>query len=138
MSEWTFRDYQRPSTDNAGHAILVNEILVWTQRLPKKAQAKIDARILLLQAWPPPWPLAYISAYVGYPDIYELRIKNNGVEYRPLGCYGPGHRVFTLLIGSIEKGGHIPAGDLASAVSRRNAVLAGWNTCEHEFTKTTT
>jgi len=52
----------------------------------------------------------YVSAYKGYPGIEELIIKSGGVQYRPVGCYGLGHRVFTLLIGAIEKNGKIPEG----------------------------
>jgi hypothetical protein len=136
MPVWTFRDYQRPSTDQ-GNPVLVNEILLWTLGLPAAAQAKIDMIILTLSAWPPPWPLQYVSAYNGYPGIYELIIKSGGVQYRPLGCYGLGNRIFTLLIGAIEKGGKIPKGILDTAVDRRNRVLyQGWPTCEHEFTNT--
>jgi len=135
MTEWMFRDYLRPATTDE-ESIVLNEILLWTLGLPQKAQAKIDTIILTLQAWPPPWPLQYVSAYRGYPDLYELRIKSGGVQYRPLGCYGPGNRVFTLLIGAIEKGGKIPRGDLESAVDRRTRVFKGWPTCEHEFAST--
>jgi hypothetical protein len=136
MAEWTFRDYQRPSTQGAEEKpILVNEILAWTLGQPKAAQAKIDTMILTLQAWPPPWPPTFISAYNGYPGILELIIKSGGVQYRPLGCYGLGSRVFTLLIGAIEKGGKIPKGILDSADGRRDSLLQkGWPTCEHEFT----
>jgi hypothetical protein len=132
MSEWTFRDYQRPSTDGTKR-ILVNEILAWTSGLPKRAQARIDTMIITLQAFPV-IPPQYISD-CGYKDIWEIRAGSGGVEYRPLGCYGPGRRVFTLLIGTIEKDGKIPAGDGASAVHRRKRVIEeGWPTCEHEFT----
>ena len=131
MSEWKFRDYQRPVAN--GHEVLVNEILEWTRAQPKKAQAKIDAIVLSLQGFPV-WPAQYVSALKGCPDILELRIKSGGVQYRPLGCYGPGAREFTLLVGTIEKGGAIPKGDCDKAVTRRKRVLSeGWPTCEHEF-----
>jgi Phage derived protein Gp49-like (DUF891) len=131
MPEWTFRDYQRP-TALPGNPL--NEILLWTLGLPVKAQAKIDAVILSLQGFRV-WPPQYVSD-CGYEGIWELRIVSGGVQYRPLGCYGPGPRVFTLLIGTIEKGGKIPYGDGESAVQRRERVLKGWPTCEHEFTDT--
>jgi hypothetical protein len=136
MPEWEFRDYLRPARKNE-EEIQVNEILLWTIGLPAKAQAKLDTIILLLRAWPPPWPLQYVSAYRGYPDIYELRVGSGGVQYRPLGCYGPESRTFTLLVGTVEKGGRIPRGALDTAVERRNRVLEGWPTCEHEFAKPT-
>lgn len=131
MGEWTFRDYQRPSSDG-DESVLLNDILSWTLGLPKKAQAKIDAVIITLQSYPV-WPAQYVSG-IGRPGILELRCGCSGVQYRPLGCYGPAHREFTVLIGTIEKGGRIPTGDLDSAELRRHAVLfQGWPTCEHEF-----
>jgi hypothetical protein len=134
MPEWTFRDYQRPS-EEGGKSILVNEILEWTLGLPQKAQAKVDMIVLTLQGWTGVWPPQYVSA-CGFDDILELRVKSGNVQYRPLGFHGPGQRVFTLVIGTIEKGGKIPAGDGASAIQRRNRVLKeGWPTCEHEFAK---
>jgi hypothetical protein len=134
MAEWIFRDYQRPSTLGE-EQVLVNEILLWTLGLPAKAQAKLDVIILSLRAYAV-WPPQYVSAYSGYPDIFELRVSSGGVQYRPLGCYGPGKRVFTLLIGTTEKGGKIRKGDLDSAADRRNRVFEGWPTCEHEFANT--
>jgi len=130
MSEWTFFDYQRPSTED-DDPILVNEILEWTLGLPPKAQAKIDMMILTLRGWPV-WPPQYVSD-CGFKDILELRIKSGGVQYRPLGCYGAQRRVFILLIGAVEKGGKIPTGAGTSAIKRRKRVLEGWPTCEHEF-----
>jgi hypothetical protein len=133
MAEWTFRDYQRPSTED-DESILVNEILAWTLGLPQEAQAKIDMIILTLQG-SPVWPPQYVSD-CGFKDILELRVKSGGVQYRPLGCYGAQRKVFILLIGAIEKGGKIPNGDGKSAMERRRRVLdEGWPTCEHEFAK---
>lgn len=130
MPAWKFRDYQRPTADGP-----VNEILQWTLALPPDAQAKIDMIVLLLQnMWP--WPPQYVSEF-GCPGILELRCGASGVQYRPLGCYGPGNRTFTLLVGSIEKGGKIPKGDCQSAIERRKRVLLrNWPTCDHEFSQT--
>jgi hypothetical protein len=133
MGEWNLRDYLRPSGSD-GETIFVNEILEWTLKQPKKAQAKIDIIILSLQAWNV-WPPHYVSALTGCPGILELRIKSFGVEYRPLGCYGPRPRDFTLLIGAIEKGGKLPSGTCQAATERKNLVLRGWPTREHEFTQ---
>jgi len=135
MPEWNFFDYQRPSTNGGGKSILINEILTWTQSLPKKAQAKIDTLILTLSG-SPIWPPQYISD-CGFPDIWEIRAGNSGVQYRPLGFYGPKSKEFTLVIGTIEKGGKIPKGDGNTAVERRKRVLGGWSTCTHEFANAT-
>lgn len=54
--------------------------------------------------------------------------------YRPLGCYGRAEKEFTLLIGSIEKGGKLPKGDCETAVERRKIILTDrGRTCEHDF-----
>lgn len=93
---WRFLDYINARSEN--------EIRDWLISLPKKAQAKIDRMILVLQAYEGSWPPQYVSALKGYEGIYELRVVASGVQYRPLGFFGPGDREFTLLIGAVEKG----------------------------------
>lgn len=117
MSIWTFSDY----LSERG----TNEIYAWlnSRDVPKGAKAKINARIISLQGFPI-FPEQYFSAYKGWDDIYELRITFSGVQYRPLGCYGPGgRRQFTLLVGGIEKG-KIPKRLLEIADERRKIVHA--------------
>jgi hypothetical protein len=126
VSEWEFRDYL--------DGRMRNVIREWIDTLPIAAQAKVDAMIILLQASPIwPWPQQYFSALRGYKNIYEIRAGSCGVQYRPLGCYGPGRSEFSILIGSIEKGGKLPKGDCETAVRRREIVLSDrGRTCEHE------
>jgi hypothetical protein len=125
MPEWIFRDYLTASG--------TNEIKGWIDSLPKSAQAKIDYILLVLwgsKSWPP----QYVSALVRWDDVYEIRVGSSGVQYRPLGCYGPARREFTLLIGAIEKGGKLPRPALEAAVQRRSIILADrGRTCEHRF-----
>jgi hypothetical protein len=132
ISEWQFRDF----LDGRG----TNVIRAWTVALPPVAQAKLDMIILVLQAaniWP--WPAQYISTLRGYEGILELRVGSSGVQYRPLGCYGPGRREFTILIGSVEKGGRLPKSDCGTAVERRKVILEDrGRTCEHDFGQGTT
>jgi len=111
---WTFYNYMDADGDNA--------IIAWLHELPIKAQAKIDGRLLVMlgmRLWPDGW----ISSLEGYDDIYEIRITCANIQYRPLGCYGPAQREFTLLVGAIEKGGRIPRGTLQSALTRRQIIL---------------
>ena len=84
------------------------------------AKAKINARILALQGFPI-FPEQYISAYTGWPGLLELRIVSGGVQYRPLGYYGPGRGQFSILVGGIEKG-KIPIQLLEVADERRKVV----------------
>jgi hypothetical protein len=125
IREWTIRDYLDARGKNVVHE--------WIISLPFAAQAKIDSILLILQARKV-WPPQYVSALRGYDQIQEIRVVSGGVQYRPLGCYGPERRDFTLLIGSIEKGDKLPKGDCQTAVERRKAILSGrGRTCEHDF-----
>jgi hypothetical protein len=128
MPEWTIRDYLT--------ARGTNEIRAWIASLPDSAQAKIDYILLLLRG-SRNWPPQYVSALVRWDDIYEIRAGSRGVQYRPLGCYGPDRREFTLLIGAIEKGGKLPRPALEAAVQRRRIIMADKErTCEHRFRQT--
>lgn len=125
-NEWAFRDF----LDGRG----LNVIRVWVGSLPPAAQAKIDTIIMLLQVQKI-WPPQYVSALRGYAGIYELRAGSSGVQYRPLGCYGPGRKEFTILIGTVEKGGKLPKDDCKTAVERKKIILRdSGRTCEHDFT----
>jgi hypothetical protein len=89
---------------------------------------------LILRAWEGTWPPQYVSALRGYPHINEIRVTSSGVQYRPLGCYGPDRTEFTILVGSVEKGGKLPKGDCETAEERRRLILADrTRTCEHDF-----
>jgi len=125
MSCWIFRDYLNVRGEN--------EVLRWTNSLPQKAQAKIDTIILLLRGFEV-WPEQYVSAVRGCPGIFELKVKWGGIQYRPLGFYGPGRREFTLLLGAIEKGGKLPPNACDTASQRKRIVLRDrGRSREHEF-----
>ena len=123
-SEWAFRDF----LDGRG----INVVRAWIQTLPPAAQAKIDTITLLLQVQKV-WPPQYVSALRGYEGIYELRANSCGVQYRPLGCHGPDRKEFTILIGSVEKGGKLSKDDCETAVERRKLISERGRTCEHDF-----
>jgi Gp49-like protein DUF891 len=110
---WTFYDF----LDVRG----INLVRLWLDGLPKKVQAKIDVRILFMQAqliWPDGW----VSALNGWPDILEVRIGSFGAAYRPLGFYGPGQKEFTIVLGTVEKG-KLPKRVLEAADERRRIVI---------------
>ena len=124
-SEWAFRDFLN------GRGL--NVVREWIVTLPPAAQAKIDTIILLLQVQKV-WPPQYVSALQGYSGIYELRAGSCGVQYRPLGCHGPRRKEFTILIGTVEKGGKLPRRDCETAVERKKIILGDLGrTCEHDF-----
>jgi hypothetical protein len=73
----------------------------WLNGLPLRDQAKIEAfirRLELIEHWPP----NLVFPLTGYRKIYELKIRGR-IQYRPLGCYGPEHDEFTLLVGAEER-----------------------------------
>ena len=122
---WQFLDYVNARGQN--------DIRDWLVSLPKKAQAKIDRLILILRTYEGPWPPQYVSALRGYEGLYELRVVASGVQYRPLGFFGPGAREFTLLIGAVEKG-KLSRRVCETAFRRRQEVLADRSRArEHEF-----
>ena len=69
MNPWRFYDF----LDGRGN----NLIRAWLDSLPVKASAKIDARILFMRSIRI-WPEQYVSALVGWPSLFELRIISAG------------------------------------------------------------
>lgn len=122
---WTFYDL----LEERG----VNTIREWLDGLPAKAAAKINTRLLYMMAIPV-WPEQYVSSFVGWPQLVELRIVHAGVQYRPIGFFGPERREFTLVLGTIEKG-IIPSRVLETADAKQKLVIAtGRNRiCKHRF-----
>ena len=127
METWTFLDFVNERGEN--------EIHTWlnSAEVRKEAKAKINARIATLRGFPI-FPEQYFSAYNGWAGIYELRIVFGGVQYRPLGFYGPNPRQFCFLVGGIEKG-KIPKSLLRIAETKRGIVIASpnRNCCPHNF-----
>jgi hypothetical protein len=96
MKEWTIKTYRKESGKNA--------IEEWLQDLSGSARAAIRNRIIYLEAKPPEdWVRPFFDKLGGH--IHEIRVKDTveKVQYRLLGYFGPGRRVFTLLIGAKEK-----------------------------------
>jgi hypothetical protein len=123
---WTFFDYLEVGG--------TNPVREWINAQPKAARLKIDKRIEYMENtlnWAP----QYFSAIRGYSGIYELRIICQNVQYRPLGCFGPNDKEFTLLIGASEHGDQIiPRNAFGIAESRMGIVLGDRRrTREHEF-----
>jgi hypothetical protein len=90
---WTFRVFK-----DAG----VNVIEEWLTSLPAGIEERV--RVLLIHmANEQTWGGHYFKKLTGYDNLYEIRITGK-VQYRLLGCYGPGRRVFSLLLGTTKGG----------------------------------
>ncbi len=97
MAYWTFKVFiSRRGAD------VIEE---WLNSLPTDARARIKthfAYMMTLKNWGRP----YAAKLRGkkYNLIWEIIIKWNKIQYRPLGCFGPNEeKDFTLLIGAIER-----------------------------------
>jgi hypothetical protein len=123
---WTFLNF----VDGRGQ----NVIKEWLDDLPPSAKAKINARIRhlsVMDSWPPQW----MKKLRGYEGLFELRVVQSGTQYRPLGCYGPGQKRFTFVLGALEQGDRIrPPDAFTTAVDRCRAVLGGQGAvCNHTY-----
>jgi hypothetical protein len=79
-----------------------DEVDSWLIGLPPDAEAAIRTffTFLISQEY---LREPFVKKIKGSEKIFELRHKHNRVQYRPLGCYGPKNKEFTLLIGAIKK-----------------------------------
>jgi len=92
--------------------------------MPPKAKARMDQIIKYMEVTKDWKNTRYIEPLKGYGRIYEIKFIVNNIQYRPLGCYGPGERSFTLLTGAMEKGDRFsPKNAPWIAVKRRQMVI---------------
>lgn len=127
VPHWDFRDY----ISRGGR----NYFQEWLDDQPLKVQLEINTRLEYLRYQPPPLQRPYTARLKGECDgLYELRVKVEKVQYRPLFFYGPGKSQITFLAGAIEKGGKLQPPDVCqTALERRDQIGKGATTCEHAF-----
>ena len=93
--------------------------------MPAKARARMDRIIRHMEDTKDWTQTAYFRPLTGYNGICEIRFIVSNIQYRPLGCYGPGKGTFTLLIGAKEVGSEIrPRNAPDVATQRRELILA--------------
>ena len=122
---WTFKNYLEPNGQNPVHT--------WLDSLPKRAKARINVTIGMLEAMDRlEMPYARALKY-DCAGLIELRIPCGNVQYRPLSCYGPGPRDVTILFGAIEKGSKfVPASACSTALTRKTHITTKGRTCDHK------
>lgn len=100
----------------------IEEIHEWIINLPPRAQVAIDTRIRFLALggnWYPP----YAAKLRGYTSIWEIKVLSENIQYRPLGCFGPGKNVFSILIGATKKNNRfIPPNAPKTAEERKRLI----------------
>jgi len=115
MKVWSFRVFVSERENR--------EIDGWLDVQPKGAQAKIKKIITYLEITNI-WGRPYVAKRKETDDIWEIIAGFDNIQYRPLGCFGPGRHEFTLLIGAREKGGRLePINAVEIAKKRRDLVF---------------
>lgn len=131
---WEFRDFVSERGENVIHSWLHG------RSFPVAARAEINDLIQLLERR----DVGRFTRADGVGDLrrecrglIELRVKVGGVQYRPLGYYGPGDRIVTLLAGATERDRQLTPVDVcATAIARITWVKenAGRYSREHDLT----
>lgn len=96
MNEWTFKIFV---TDDG-----YSDVREWLDNMPKKAKARLDMIIRHFEITKDWTKTNWFSSLTGYDGIFELKFIVDDTQYRPLGCYGPEEKSFTILTGALEQG----------------------------------
>lgn len=113
-----------------------NPFADWLRGLSVKARAKVNTRIRALETLPRSQWGDYTGAMVGpgWEGIYEIRIRYDRVQLRPLFFYGPGREQATLLMGAQEVGDEIePRSARTTCQVRRREAEGGNHGVRHSF-----
>lgn len=115
-SEFTFYDYVEGTN-------LVHE---WLNTLPVSVRVKLNNRLLHLEAvGPGEWRRSLVDTLTGAcKGLFEVRTSREGIQYRLLGCHGPGRREPTLLYGFIKPGKEVLRAHCHKALARKELVYA--------------
>jgi hypothetical protein len=125
---WTFRFYVSAS----GRAVVQD----WYDDQIDDVQAKFDTVLeYLSQRKRHEWGRPEFAPLTGkYAGLGEFRFDFGKLEYRPIGCFGPGRSDFTILIGATKKGKQYdPRNALDSALERRDFVGKVGRTDVYDF-----
>lgn len=116
MKIWTFKIFGEKKSD-------VDD---WINGLSPKAHAKMDYIISCMEITMDWTKTSYFSPLKGYRGICEIKFCVQNKQYRPLGCYGPGEKEFTILFGAWEEGDRFnPQRAPRIAAKRREDVRKG-------------
>ena len=124
---WTFFDF----VSERG----VNVIAEWLTDLPKSVWAALDNRLDYLAGERVPSRPAMAKLEGEYAELYEVRLKVNRVQYRPIAYRGASPRgQYTMLVGAREVGGKlIPRESYRTAFNRIADIEHGrGHVVEHE------
>jgi hypothetical protein len=86
--------------------MVINTDLIdrWLSELPGRERRRIRAILAYLGGQRSWRNIPYVRKLTDCGDVHEIIITINNIQYRPLGCYGPGKDEFTLIVGATKKG----------------------------------
>jgi hypothetical protein len=94
----------------------------WLKEQIPEDRAKIDIfidRLLVTESW----SKKHVRPLTSYSKINELVIKGKKIQLRPLGCFGPKRKEFTILLGAEERGDHFVPKDAPVRAERRQKLV---------------
>jgi hypothetical protein len=116
MKEWTIKVY----VDEKG----ICDFHEWRKQIPPKARARMRNILSFMEITKDWTRTPYFRPLTDYAGICEIRFIVQNIQYRPLGCYGPGEKEFTFLVGAKEVGRKFnPLSAPDTAIERRNKIL---------------
>lgn len=120
---WTFRTYVSPTGRN--------DVQKRIDALRSAVLVHFKARLRYLANTPKiDWHEPFAKKLQDVTHIYEIRFKAEKVQYRPLGCFGPGANEFTVLIWASKKQNiYDPSGAIKTADTRRKEIAGGQASC---------
>jgi hypothetical protein len=123
---WVFKDRLDQQGRNAIRAWLDEEV-------PLKARLKFDQILRNLAVSPSLAP--YVKKIKGQDGVFEVVLRHNKVQFRPLGGHGPNRGEFTFVLGAIEHNDGMRPPEAFRTAARHVAALdAGTlRVCDHEY-----
>jgi hypothetical protein len=119
MKEWTIKVFKKEN----GQDVFED----WLAEQDVEAQEKIRARLDMMSITKT-WDRPYFGNLGNH--IHEVIVECKNKQYRPLGCFGIGPRLFILLIGATKTGGRKrgaikwnPPNAIETAKNRRDLVM---------------
>ena len=114
-AEFTFYDYLEAEG---------NIIYPWLKAQPSTVRAKLNKWLLHLEGTGPgQWKRPLVDTLTGHcPGLFEVRAGESHMQYRILGCRGPGERSPTLLHGFVKADKKVSEGDCDIALARKEVL----------------
>lgn len=128
MSEWVIRTF----TTLRGGSVLMD----WRAEVSPAVWAAFEVRWRFLRANPKSeWRRPYFAPLTGpCKGLHEIRFKEDNVQWRPIGAFGPGRGEFTILLVATERDGRLVPEKACETCQRRRKLIAKDPRHAREFT----